>query len=196
MDAGLPSLNRVRTMNARTRRNAFTLFETIIVLAVLVISTAVAIPSLRAMQGSYRLNGAVDSFRSSWAQARARAIEESRPYRVSIEPDGSHFRIAPDLEDYWTGTPPQDDPAGRGYIKEDCLPGGVRFALNNAPSLASDDATPGAAPAPDAYSTAVVFLPDGTAREDVRVVFNVRGCKPKTLELRGLTGASTVRSGE
>jgi hypothetical protein len=42
-------------------------------------------------------------------------------------------------------------------------------------------------------STVAVFLPDGTARDDAEVRFQVKGALPKTVKLRGLTGAVTVR---
>jgi hypothetical protein len=44
------------------------------------------------------------------------------------------------------------------------------------------------------WNTTVVFLPDGTARDNVKIVFQIRGCRPITLRLRGLTGdVSTER---
>src|SRR5262245_32030612 len=97
-------------MTARKRRSGYTLFEVVLVCAVMLIGTSLFVPSLRSMHGSYKLNGAVDTMRTAFAQARARAIEDSRPYRVSIEPDGSHYRVAPDQADYWSGSPPADDP--------------------------------------------------------------------------------------
>jgi hypothetical protein len=162
---------------------------------VLLISASILTPSLRTMYGSYKLNGAVDSTRAAFAQARARAIEESRPYRVSIEPDGSNYRIAPDHADYWSGSGPADDPQGKGLVLEDALPSGVRFSLGGEmKDLPGDDAETGKASlSPDSYSTTAVFLPDGSAREDVEICFQVRGARPATLQLRGLTGATTVR---
>jgi len=40
---------------------------------------------------------------------------------------------------------------------------------------------------------AVTFKPDGTAAEDVKITFYVRGAKPTSLQLRGLTGNVTVQ---
>jgi len=181
-------------MTAR-KRPGYTLFEVVLVCAVLLLSASILVPSLRTMYGSYKLNGAVDSMRAAFAQARARAVEESRPYRVSIEPDGGHYRVAPDHADYWSGSPPADDPQGKGMVLEDSMPAGVRFSLGGeSKDLPGDDSeTEKPGPSPDAYTTAAVFLPDGTAREDVEICFQVRGARPATLQLRGLTGATTVR---
>jgi hypothetical protein len=49
------------------------------------------------------------------------------------------------------------------------------------------------APAPSAYSHPVVFLPDGTAREDVAIAFLVKGARRTTLQLRGLTGSTSLQ---
>jgi hypothetical protein len=42
------------------------------------------------------------------------------------------------------------------------------------------------------WSTAVVFQPDGTAKDDVRIVFQVTGVQPTAVQLRGMTCAVTV----
>jgi len=184
-------------MTTQTRRKGYTLLEVLLVAAVLIVFASLAIPSLKGIQGSYRLTGGVDSVRSAWAQARARAIEEGRPYRFAVEQDGSHYRIAPDRPDYWSGSGPGDDPDGKGFVLEQSLPGGVRFTVNGdlasapPPDEVSDkDDKPG--PSLDAYTGAAVFLPDGTAREDVKILFQVRGATPTMVHLRGLTGSVTV----
>jgi type II secretory pathway pseudopilin PulG len=189
-------------MKTKTRRSGASLLEVVVVMAIIVIVSAVSIPSLRGMYGSYKLNGAVDSVRAGWADARARAIEEGRPYRFAVEPEGSAFRIAPDHPDYWdgTGSVPENDPNGQGLILEKSLPGGVRFTVNgegntsmpDEPTNDSVDEKPVSAGMN--WSPAIIFLPDGTAREDVKVLFQVRGCKPTSLQLRGLTGNVSVQT--
>lgn len=185
----------------RARRRAFTLFEVVLVCAVLVIVAALAYPSLRSMYGYYKLQGAVDAVRAAWADARARAINEGRPYRFAIENQGSHFRVAPDRPEYWTGSSPASDPDGPGLIMEKALPPGVRFTLNGSPQDASSLPEEPISTTqekvdipPDSWVPAVVFLPDGTAREDVRILFQIRGVRPTMLYLRGLTGTASVKS--
>jgi Tfp pilus assembly protein FimT len=184
----------------KTRRQGATLFEIIVVLAILVVVSALSVPSFQAMYGSYKLNAAVDSVRAAWADARARAIEEGRPYRFAVEPNGSSFRVAPDHPDYWTGSgPPSNDPNGQGLILAQSLPSGVRFTINGEGSgeLPNDVPNDVLAEKPvttSNWSTAVIFQTDGTAREDVKVLFRVRGCKPTCLQLRGLTGDVSVQA--
>lgn len=163
-----------------TRRAAYSLIELLIVLAIIVAVTSVGVLSLRAMQAPYKLTGAVDSVRAAWALARSYAAEEDRPYRFSVEPNGRHFRVAPDAEG-----------GEKGFTHTDALPPGVRFSADGSappPGPASEADTPPGGQ----WETACVFQPDGTCKEDVRIIFSVAGALPTQLHLRGLTGTSTV----
>jgi prepilin-type N-terminal cleavage/methylation domain-containing protein len=178
-----------------TRRSAFTLLELLIVLAMLAIFAGLAVVSMRASQGSYRVLAATDAVRGAWALARARAIDEGRPYRFSVEPGGRHFRVAPDWDSYWSGGTGEDDPDGPGAILENNLPVGVRFIINGQPGqLPSEDEPLAAAQAPPSgqWDTICVFEPDGTARQDVRIVFQTSGALPTQIYLRAMTGVSSV----
>jgi hypothetical protein len=186
-------------MVARTRRSAYTLFEVVLVCFVILVITGLTLPTLKGMYGYYKLHGAVDSVRSAWAQARSRAIDEGRPYRFSVEPNGGHYRVAPDRSDYWSGgAGPATDHHGKALVLEEALPSGVHFnvgdAPGGAPALVPDDAKEEKTKASGQWSPGVVFLPDGTAREDVKVTFQVRGVRPATLQLRGMTGNVSVQS--
>jgi prepilin-type N-terminal cleavage/methylation domain-containing protein len=184
-------------MTARSHRPGFTLFETILVLAIMVIAAGLTYPSVKGMFGYYKLHGGVDSVRAAWAHARGRAIEEGRPYRFAVEPNGGHYRVAPDHPEYWSGSAPSSDPRGSGLVLEKALPAGVVFAIGDAPS-----APPGehsgkvddTSAASGEWVPAVVFLPDGTARDDVCMTFQVHGVRPVALRLRGLTGVSSVQT--
>jgi len=181
----------------KKRRTGSSLLEILLVMTILVIVSALSIPSLGWMYGSYKMNASVDSVRSAWADARERSINENRPYRFAIDPSGTAFRVAPDEPAYWDGgTGPENDPNGRGLILEKALPAGVCFTVNGEGSsdppeddhISADDRPVKAAN----WSPAATFLPDGTAREDVKVVFHARGCKPTNLLVRGLTGNVSV----
>jgi prepilin-type N-terminal cleavage/methylation domain-containing protein len=187
------------------KRRGYTLFEVVLVMAVLLIASAFAVPSLKNMYGYHKLHGAVDTVRGAWATARAHAINEGRPYRFSVEPGGSHFRIAPDQDDYWQGgSGPENDQHGKAMVLERALPSGVQFSVGSAP-----DAPASAAPANSSgdtvddekktkasgqWNTGAVFLPNGTARDDVKITFQVRGVRPITLQLRALTGSVTAQT--
>jgi len=179
------------------RRSGATLLEIMVVMAILVIVSALTFPSLRSMYGSYKLNGSVDSVRAAWAEARERAINENRPYRFAVERNGSAFRVAPDDPAYWDGgNGPENDPNGRGLILEKALPGGVRFSVNGEgggmPDEPANDSLQEKEVTGGDWSPAVIFKPDGTAVEDVRITFYVSGVRPTSLQLRGLTGNVTV----
>jgi len=74
-----------------------------------------------------------------------------------------------------------------GVVIEDALPQGVRFGTKANPADPNSEEPTGGD-----YVTIAVFLPDGTALEDVEITFGGRGAtNPITLRLRGLTGAST-----
>jgi prepilin-type N-terminal cleavage/methylation domain-containing protein len=199
-------------MTARTRRG-YTLMELILVLGVIALLAGILVPSLKGMYGYYKLQAAVDTVRSAWAEARARAIAESRPYRFAVVADANAFRVAPDQSDYWGGGQgPGNDPHGKGLVLEETLPRGVHFAIgeaggspgaNRAAPGGSDDIDvaadlnrkqTGAPPAPDAYTTAAVFLPDGTARDDVKIIFQVKGARPTAIHLRAMTGFVSVKT--
>jgi prepilin-type N-terminal cleavage/methylation domain-containing protein len=177
------------------KRHGYTLFELVLVLAVLVLLSAIAYPSLKAMYGHYKMTGAVDTVRGAWAQARAHAIEEGRPYRFAIVPGTGQYRVAPDQPDYWSGSPPASDPNGRALVLEKSLPGGVNFAVGGPADSGADPQPdpPAGGASPDSYANPVVFLPDGSAREDAEVIFQVRGARPTAIRLRGLTGIVTVK---
>ncbi len=182
-------------------RGGYTLFEVILVMGVILLASAFAYPSLKNMYGYHKLNGAVDSVRGAWAQARAHAIDDGRPYRFSVEPGSTHFRVAPDEEEYWKGgSGPQDDSQGKGMVLENALPAGVHFSIgtngnNPAPPASSSSADSAETQGEDKtkasgnWTTGAVFLPNGTARDDVKITFQVRGVRPATLQLRALTGS-------
>jgi type II secretory pathway pseudopilin PulG len=191
-------------MTARVRRRGYTLFEVVLVCAVLVLLAAITIPSMRGMYGFYKLQGGVDSIRAAMATARAKAIEEGRPYRFAVENDAGHFRVAPDRADYWSGSPPTDDPDGQGLVLERSVPAGVKIQLNGDPAPPDSLEEPPTSPkaddqqpinvAPDAWSTAAVFLADGTARENSRLVLQIKGVRPVEVRLRGLTGTVSTQT--
>jgi prepilin-type N-terminal cleavage/methylation domain-containing protein len=188
------------TERCSSLRRGFTLFELVLVLAVLVTLAAIIYPSLEAMYGGYRLVAGVDMVRASWAAARSRAIEEGRPYRFAIIPGEGRFRVAPDGGTYWSDNSPEENSNGPPpLIQEETLPKGIRFASTD--SGAATDSGPQQDSANGGPWTSVAtFLPDGTAREDVAIEFTQKGGgRPMTLKLRGLTGVvrlETAAKGE
>jgi Tfp pilus assembly protein FimT len=179
-----------------SRRPAYTLFELILTTAVIAITTALAVPSLDGMYPSYKLNASVDAVRAAWALGRAHAIEEGRPYRFSVAPGSGSYRLALDDNpaDGGGASTSDDDQDTRPFVVEEKLPQGVTFAQaqeeNDQQSQQQQQPSQQSA---DGMSTVAVFMPDGTARDDAEIRFQVKGAMPKTLKLRGLTGSVTVQ---
>jgi type II secretory pathway pseudopilin PulG len=180
------------------RRSAYTLFELVLTTAVIAITAAVAVPSIDGMYPSYKVNAAVDAVRAAWALGRARAIDDGRPYRFAVAPGGEDYQLSPD--DQADGGQPDDgDPTTPPPFQlKDKLPKGVTFALaqddGQQPQNGQQPQT--GSQSSDGLNTVAVFLPDGTARGDAEIRFEIKGALPKTVKLRGLTGAVTVQQAD
>ena len=168
-------------------RKAFTLMEVVLVIALLVIFTAITVPALDRLYGDIRLNAAADTVRARWADCRSHAMEEGIPYRFAIQPDTGKFKIAPETQDNWDDatelSEASDDPENQPLVKEDELPEKVVFNLGvgNNSSMSSSGG----------WTKIGTFLPNGSCREDIYIVFKMDGLLPLALKLRGITG--TVR---
>jgi Tfp pilus assembly protein FimT len=167
-----------------------------LVIALIVILSAVSYPTFESMNGGFKLQAGGDALRAAWAQVRSKAMNDGVPYRFSVAPGSGNYRIAPDIPEYWSGgsaNPTSSDPANQPLIREDALPKGVRFSSAQAVQMGdrstSDDTIQASGTIDSAsWSTVVVFLPDGTARSDAEVALLVAGARPLQLRIRGLTG--------
>jgi type II secretory pathway pseudopilin PulG len=182
----------------RTPRPAYTLFELMLVLVLLILLAAIAYPSLDSLLATFRMNAAADMVRANWADARAYAMNEGQPYRFAIIPNKGNFRVAPDNPDYWSSNVPSPtDPNNPPLVVDDSLPKGVRFATTDSYQTAGLEAGDSTLPAgtvdPNSYTTIVTFLPDGTTKDDVEIIFTGAGVRPLDIKLRALTGAVTVQ---
>jgi type II secretion system protein H len=169
-------------------RRGFTLLEVLLVVAVMVIMAAMAYPSIEAMYGDVRLSAAGDQIRGRWADARAKAIEEGRPYRFATQPDGQ-YKIAPDTSEFWSGSgdtteTDSNDTDSPSLVVEESLPQGIKFSDESSNSSESTDSGP--------WQTALKFLPDGTASDDKTITLSADGYRSVQLRVRALTGAVTM----
>ena len=170
-------------------------------MTIMVMMSVAAYSSFDGIMAYVRKNGAADSIKGAWAQARARAIEDGIPYRFSIIPGTTRYRVAPDKAEFWSGNPANgSDTDNPPLILDDDLPKGVRFNFKgNAPPAAATntDAMSDAAPADSgAWQTVAVFLPDGTARDDVEITLAHDGTNSIMLRLRSLTGTVKTVTGK
>jgi prepilin-type N-terminal cleavage/methylation domain-containing protein len=156
-------------------RSGFTLFELMLVMAIVLVAGALSIPAIEAMMADARVKGARDMVRAKWADIRARAIDEGRPYKFSIIGGSGLYKLEPvDINE-------PSDTGGDPLIFVGELPPGVLFA--------SDQGVVGSGGGGGDYETWVTFLPDGTAREDKELYFGKEGIRPIGLRVRALTGA-------
>jgi prepilin-type N-terminal cleavage/methylation domain-containing protein len=179
----------------RVTRRGYTLFEMAVVLALIVLLASLSIPSIESMYSDSRMQAAVDQVRGAWAGMRSHAISEGQPYRFSVSAGGGDFRAAPDRPEYWGGgdPPAPADPNNAPLVLQDSLPRGIRFTSADAGDPGPSDASTASA-AGGSWSTVAVFLPDGTAQQDLEIVFRSRdaGASPIALRLRALTGGVTT----
>jgi prepilin-type N-terminal cleavage/methylation domain-containing protein len=181
------------------KRRGYTLFEMVIVLALIVLLAGLAVPPIEAMYADYKLESAADQVRGKWAAMRARAITEGRPYRFCVIPGTPSFRVAPDSGDFWSGgdAAPIAEGDAPPLVVEDSLPRDIPFSMNGdaAPPPAAGDFGSAASADSGSWTTVAVFLPDGTARNDAKIDLTLSGTGVVSLRLRALTGGVTTRRG-
>jgi prepilin-type N-terminal cleavage/methylation domain-containing protein len=89
-------------------RQAFTLLELILVLAIMVAIAGIAVPSFESMIGSRRLTQSIDKLRNDIAEARVTAMRTGQAQVMQATLQGSNYTIVPWLG----GNEAQDAAAG------------------------------------------------------------------------------------
>ena len=170
-------------MTTHTHRRGFTIFELVVVMAVLLLLAAVILPSIGAFRGDTRQRAAADVIRGELAVARARAMEEGRPYRVAISQDGKRIRRAPDTADFVQSGFGHADPSAVVVDYEfDQVTAEVRAEQSDLPPEAVEG-----------WVTIATVQPDGTCREfTALVVIKEQDNGELRVRVRGLTGSSRV----
>jgi len=176
----------------RKPRRGYTLFESIVVVAILAIVAAAVAPTIQSMYGDTPVTAASDTVKARWADAKARAASENRPYKFAVIENSGRFKIAPDSPEFWDGA--GGDSGTNGLVMEDKLPRDVVFC---APGAAPAGAGAGNAAGQDQgvggdWSSSIVFNPDGSADRDAEIAFGEAGARPVVLKLRGATGVVTT----
>jgi prepilin-type N-terminal cleavage/methylation domain-containing protein len=173
------------------RRLGFTLFELMLVMAVLVIAFCLALPAIQPMISTNDLQAASDSIQSRWTEMRTRAIAEGQPYRFAIQEKTGKFKIAPDTKEHWGSDGKTAEVAGDvpALVVQETLPGKIVFQKYEATccdSCATGQSLSGG------WSHVLTFLPNGQAQEDVQITFGKEGARSLTLVMRGATGTITT----
>jgi prepilin-type N-terminal cleavage/methylation domain-containing protein len=195
--------NRSKRSGHERARKGFTLFELLLVCAIIVVLGAAVYPSIEEMYSGYRVSASADQIRAAWATARSHAMDEGRTYRFSVKPDTGDFRVAPDASPYWAGNDepqPDDDRKNPPFIKADEISKPIVFAIEDTsatqppPDPTAVGPTTSVGKTDGGWTTVATFLADGSAQDDVKISLQSKGSKPTTLRLRALTGVVTIRS--
>src|SRR4051795_7163201 len=75
------------------RERGVTLVEVCLVLALLVVIAAIAIPAMGGAFSRASLRGGCDTLRAAWSKARMVAIQKGQTYVFRCEPKGGRFQI-------------------------------------------------------------------------------------------------------
>jgi type II secretory pathway pseudopilin PulG len=167
-------------------RHAFTLFEVLLVLILLVIIGSLIMPLFEGAFTSVRLRRATDQLLASWSETRSRAIESGQVQQFRYQPESGNYRSEP-----WY--PEEVAPAVAEPIEpvEDIsLPQEIVFAEGDIttfdPAMGSQLASLGQGGS-GVWSSPILFFPDGSTSAATVLLRNDRRILQRAT-LRALTG--------
>jgi Tfp pilus assembly protein FimT len=168
-------------------RDAVTLIELLLVMAMIVIITGLTLPTFFSGYKKQQLRSAADQLRVDLAQARNRAMSSGLTLGLTISERTYLISVAADLADEneaSTSTP--------SYELTQELPEGIKLAPVSTTGAATGQPTSGALDPTASSEVFAYFYPDGTTST---VEFQVSNEKQDSLivSLRGLTGVALVQ---
>lgn len=180
----------------RVLHRGLTLVEIILVLALLVVISAISVPLLEGSFSRAALHSGGDLLRGAWAKARLAAMQSGQTHVFRFEPGGSRFQIValgalgmPEGNELQP-VDPNAEPVATEFVRlsQNRLPDGIVFSRADVSSSAQLMATlPTAAEGP--WSQPILFHPDGTTSDATVLLVNSRQTTIR-VTLRGLTGVS------
>lgn len=196
------------------RRTGYTMFELMLVLAILAAAVAIAWPNVLRLNSQQKLLDSAEKVRAVAASARVHAIESGLVYQFRYEPGGRNFLVVPferEFEAVNPNTKGTGTALGRFSKASGTLPERVTFIApklyGSTPSSGSTLAASGTGQRlPSAllsglanagqlenvsWSGPVLFQPDGSA-SDMSLDLIDRYNQRITLKIRGITGAIGV----
>lgn len=191
-------------------RQGFSLLEITLVLAILAVIAALALPRLVGSASSYRMRIAAQQVQAGWARARNQALKDGSPSLFVCSKSGQTFAVIggsdnptataetlSSIESFLTMTADELDltesPTNMGARLER-LPVEITISAVHSmdavpPPIANGEST-GAAAVSSSISQ-IRFLPDGTSSDALIVLTNNRE-QSIGIMLRGITGTSSV----
>jgi type II secretory pathway pseudopilin PulG len=167
-------------------RQAFTLFEVLLVLTLLVIIGSLIMPLFESGFASVRLRRATDQLLAAWSETRVRAIETGQIQQFRYQPATGNYRSEP-----WY--PEEVAPAIAEPVEpvaDVVLPEEVVFVEGDVASydpVAGDQVTPLGQGGSGVWSSPVLFFPDGSTSAATILLRNERQVFQRAT-LRALTG--------
>ena len=198
-----------RTDRQIDRRNAMTLFELLLVLALLVVVGSLAAPLYEGSFSSIRLRRGTDQVLAAWSQSRTHAIEAGRIYQFRFKPEGNAYRVdrwagGLEIDQIETNTPGNSetlDPSENRTLAEiefanwnlsETLPEEIAFSSSE--SVREDEMGERTMTRLDQesdteWSSPILFYPDGTTSDASLLLKSKKGLYRRAT-LRALTGVA------
>ena len=114
--------------SSESDRRAITLLEVLLVLALLVILSAMTWPALDRPMANQRLRKAADQVRTAWTRARVEAMTTGQTFAFRCTIGENRFEIAAQAGPEAVDVPPADQAAPAAASRRHTLPEDVRFA--------------------------------------------------------------------
>ena len=196
---------RLASSRSRADRlpSGFTLLELTLVLALLVVISAMIWPALDRPMATERLRRGADKVRAEWTKTRIRAMSSGSPHVFRYQPLTNQYQV-----EIWQGAEAQLEAATVSdfgvplepavitqALGEDGLPDGVVFDTNQTQQdmrglLVGAEAMQMQS-GQEAWSEPIYFFPDGTT-STARLLLRNEHELYIVLDLRGLTGVATL----
>lgn len=188
---------------SQQHRAAFTLFEMLIVLGLLLVLVSVVWPAVMRISDGNRLRQSMQDVNSAFAAARIRAIEEGVNYQVFLELGGNHYLVVP-VDRGLLGLETESSDSQQTSIREPVISQKLfeEFQFSkDISAIVKEPAVPfeWLAKLPNAKewnwmesSFPITFYPDGTAAFDLKHEILKADLQVAAIQLRGLTGSTTI----
>src|SRR5438067_1992172 len=134
------------------QRPAYTMLEIILVMVIIVIAAGLSIPLMQTMLADGRITASGDQVRGQMAEARARAMDEGRPWKFGFIAGTGYYQLAPEDSSEWDNQ--SQEPDASAEVIRDQLPKDIIFALSHEAIFNSAGGGGGGG-----WETGAVFLP-------------------------------------
>ncbi len=167
-------------------RDGYTLMELIVVIAILLVVTAMAIPAFLNWLADARAAAAADMVRARMTDARARAMADGKPWRLAYLANTGFLQLAPEESTEWDNV--QTSNLRQAELIREELPKGILLVSGPDELVGKRDA----GSAGNTWETIAIYLPNGSARDDSTTYFGKVGVMPARARLRALTGSVAI----